>query len=128
MSRWALEEIMKILQMYPKNTTSVLLQCVFFKPGFTVLNWDIDNCSFRLCRGTELTEDIILFASFDHEDMKITVVELYYANEDTCAIVHLHLDTQQILNYYREIGPALADFENAGITVQEFRKEKIKYR
>ena len=113
--------------MYPKNTTSVLLQCVFHKPGFTVLNWDIDNCSFRLCRGTEITEDIILFTALEHDDMKITVVELYYANEDTCAIVHLHLDTQQILNYYREIGPVLSDFENAGITVQEFRKERIKF-
>ena len=127
MSRWTFEEIRKILYMYPTNTTSVLLQCVFYKPGFTVFNWDIDNCSFRLCRGTELTEDIILFASFDHEDMKITVVELYYANEDTCAIVHIHLNTREIINYYREIGPTLADFENAGIEVQEFRKELIKF-
>jgi hypothetical protein len=127
MSRWTFEEIMKILEMYPKNATSVLLQCVFFKPGFTISNWDIDNCSFRLSRGTEITEDIILFASLEHDDMKITVVELYYANEDTCAIVHIHLDTKQILNFYREIGPTLSDFENAGIEVHEFRKERIKF-
>jgi len=126
MPSWSFEEIRQILSMYPKDTTSVFFQCEFHRPGFTVLNWDIEDCSLRLCRGTTLTDDVILLASINHGDLKIKVIELYYVKEDTCAIVHLYLNARQIINYYRETGPTLADFENAGINVQEFRKEKFR--
>lgn len=127
MSRWSFEDIHKIVSMYPKDTTSVLLQCVFIKPNFVIDNWDIEDCEFRLCRGSTLTEDIILFVSLHHDEMRIKIVELYYAKEDACAIIHIHLDIRTIINYYKEAGPTLAEFEKAGIEIKEFRKERIKF-
>lgn len=126
MSGWTNEDMYTILSMYPKDTSSVFLQCEYIKKNFTIENWDIENCVFRLSRGTMLIEDIILFISMEHDDLKIKTVELYYAKEDVCAIVHLNIEQKTIINYYKQIGPTLEQFETEGISVNEYKKEKQK--
>jgi len=126
-SKWTFIELHKLLSMYPKDSSSIFLQCKFYRPQFIVNGWDIEDCEFRLCRGSNLTEDIILFVCLEHDDLRIRVVELYYAKEDTCGIVHIHLDTKKIVNFYRDVGPTLSEIENAGIKVDKFLKERFKY-
>jgi hypothetical protein len=126
MTSWTNEDMYIILSMYPKDTTSVLLQCEYLRKNFTIDYWDIENCEFRLSRGTMLTEDIIMFIGMNHDDLKIKIVELCYAKEDACAIVHLNIEQKTIINYYKPIGPTLAQLEAAGISVNEYKTEKLK--
>lgn len=113
--------------MYPKDTTSVMLQCKLRKPNFTIEDWDIEDAEYRLCRSSELTEDIVLFIGIPHDEMLIKVVELYYAKEDMCPIVHIHIDEKVIICYYHIIGPSKEELEKEGIELREYRQERMRF-